>query len=68
MKVYVVMRNDHPDAVLSTKKAAEEFRELKRREAQSFVARYAQPEISWRIYDFELDRALQGESAIDEPW
>lgn len=53
-KVYVIMDNDFPDAVVSRESAAEEYVEA--RIAVDKAMKVGLPRIHWRWYEFELDK------------
>lgn len=53
MKVWVVMRNDYPNAVFATSKAADAYCALKKEEPTSNHASGG-IRIYWRIYKFEV--------------
>ena len=50
MKVYVIMGNDYPDAVFSSREVAEKFVAEKKKERKDGLT-----PIYWRLYEFEMD-------------
>ena len=50
MKVYVIMGNDYPGAVFSTKEAAEKFVAERKKKCKDGLT-----PIYWRSYEFEMD-------------
>lgn len=60
--IYVVMRNDYPDAVFSTLERAEAYCTEKRKEPP--LNRRGSSRIYWRVYDFVLD----GEERWEWSW
>lgn len=50
MKVYVIMGNDYPDAVFSSREVAEKFVAEKKKERKDGLT-----PIYWRSYEFEMD-------------
>lgn len=53
-KVFVIMRNDFPNAVVSSKDKAEDYVEAHTIVDRALAKGY--PRIYWRWYEFELDK------------
>lgn len=54
MKVWVIMGNDYPDAVFTTKASAEAYCAQKRVDNEREVKHHTQRKIYWRAYEFTV--------------